>query len=282
MVESATQVSDFMTQDVMTVEIPGNRDEVLKIFRRTGISGIPVTRNKKIVGMITRKDLLRNPEETQLGLLMTPDPVIIGPDMDIRDAADLLIRHKVRKLPVEKDGHLVGLLSVTDLIRALARLRENEEIRKRYTSQPFALWEETPLPVVARVMEISGVDAIPILDAETHLQGIISERDLIRCSNIEDCVQVSDFSSGNAEDEWNLEGIRDSHSKSFGISRIHLPNRPVKLAMVRNVVAVPQNADVNECARKMIRAGFDQLPVSGDKDLVGMLYDWDLIKVMCD
>ena len=73
MVESATQVSDFMTQNVMTVEIPGNRDEVLKLFRRTGISGVPVTRNKKIVGMITRKDLLRNPEETQLGLLMTPD-----------------------------------------------------------------------------------------------------------------------------------------------------------------------------------------------------------------
>ena len=52
-----------MTSDVVHVEIPGNRDDVLKILKRTGISGVPVLKNKKIVGIITRKDLLRKPEE---------------------------------------------------------------------------------------------------------------------------------------------------------------------------------------------------------------------------
>ena len=47
-----------MTADVVHVEIPGNRDDVLKILKRTGISGVPVIKNKKIVGIITRKDLL--------------------------------------------------------------------------------------------------------------------------------------------------------------------------------------------------------------------------------
>ncbi|MDP3563326.1 MAG: CBS domain-containing protein [Methanoregula sp.] len=271
-----------MTSDVVHVEIPGNRDDVLKILKRTGISGVPVVKNKKIVGIITRKDLLRKPEETQLGLLMTAKPISIGPDADIRQAARLLVEHRIRRLPVVEDGHLLGLLSVSDLIHALAQMKIKDEIKGTYTSNTFALWEETPLPVVGRVMEISGVDAIPILDEENKLQGIISERDLIRNSIIEDSVGVSDFSNGTDDDEWTWESIRDNHTISFGISKVQLPNRPVKLAMVKNVVAVPHNAEVSECALKMRRARVDQLPViNGDKQLVGMLYDRELIRAIC-
>jgi CBS domain-containing protein len=271
-----------MTSDVVHVEIPGNRDDVLKILKRTGISGVPVIKNKKIVGIITRKDLLRKPEETQLGLLMTAKPISIGPDADIREAARLLVEHHIRRLPVVEDGHLLGLLSVSDLIHAIAQMKRQDEIKTTYTSKTFALWEETPLPVVGRVMEISGVDAIPILDGENILQGIISERDLIRNSSIEDSVGVSDFSNGTDDDEWTWESIRDNHTISFGISKVQLPNRPVKLAMVKNVVAVPNNAEVSECALKMRRARVDQLPViNSDKRLVAMLYDRELIRALC-
>jgi len=272
-----------MTADVVHVEIPGNRDDVLKILKRTGISGVPVIKNKKLVGIITRKDLLRKPEETQLGLLMTSKPITIGPDADLKDAARLLVSKKIRRLPVVEDGHLIGLLSVSDIIHALAQVKIKDEIKDKYTSSTFALWEETPLPVVGRVMEISGVDAIPILDEENKLQGIISERDLIRNTSIEDSVGVSDFSNGTDDDEWTWESIRDNHTISFGISRVQLPNRPVKLAMVKNVVAVPQNAEVSECALKMRRARVDQLPVvNGDKRLVAMLYDRELIRAFCE
>jgi CBS domain-containing protein len=275
-------VRDYMTSDVVHVEIPGNRDDVLKILKRTGISGVPVIKHKKIVGIITRKDLLRKPEETQLGLLMTAKPFTIAPDANVSEAARILVTKKIRRLPVVEDGHLLGLLSVADLIHAIAQKKIKDEIKDTYTSQTFALWEETPLPVVGRVMEISGVDAIPILDAENRLQGIISERDLIRNSSIEDSVGVSDFSNGTDDDEWTWESIRDNHTISFGISKVQLPNRPVKLAMVRNVVAVPANAEVSECALKMRRARVDQMPViNGDKRLVAMLYDRELIRALC-
>jgi CBS domain-containing protein len=275
-------VRDYMTSDVVHVEIPGNRDDVLKILKRTGISGVPVIKHKKIVGIITRKDLLRKPEETQLGLLMTAKPLTIAPDAEVSEAARILVTKKIRRLPVVEDGHLLGLLSVADLIHAIAQKKIKDEIKNTYTSQTFALWEETPLPVVGRVMEISGVDAIPILDAENRLQGIISERDLIRNSSIEDSVGVSDFSNGTDDDEWTWESIRDNHTISFGISKVQLPNRPVKLAMIKNVVAVPANAEVSECALKMRRARVDQLPVvNGDKRLVAMLYDRELIKALC-
>jgi CBS domain-containing protein len=126
------------------------------------------------------------------------------------------------------------------------------------------------------------VDAIPILDAENRLVGIISERDLIRSSSIEDSVGVSDFSNGTDDDEWTWESIRDNHTISFGISKVQLPNRMVKKVMVTNVVSVPQNAEVSECALKMRRSRVDQLPVvDGDKQLVAMLYDRELIRALC-
>jgi CBS domain-containing protein len=277
------QVRTFMTPDVVSVEIPGNRDDVLKILKRTGISGVPVLKEGKLVGIITRKDMLRKAEETQLGLLMTRNPVTIGPDASLAEAAALIIRHRVRRLPVVEDKVLVGILSVADLITAIAQMKYKNEIKSRFTSTTFALWEETPLTLVGRVMEISGVDAIPILDNEGVLAGIISERDLIKNSLIEDSVETSDFSNGTDDDEWTWESIRDLHTLSFGVSKVKLPARPVKTAMVTNVVSVPLNSEVGECALKMKRARVDQLPVvNSDKQLVGMLYDREIIRVLCD
>jgi CBS domain-containing protein len=275
-------VKDYMTTEVVSVEIPGNRDDVLKILKRTGISGVPVLKDGRLVGIITRKDMLRKSDETQLGLLMTADPVTVSPDASIQEAARAMIDQNVRRLPVIEDDELVGLVSVADLISAIAQLRIKEEIKDRYTSQTYALWEETPLPLVARIMEISGFEAIPILDAESRLQGIISERDLIRHSSIEDTVEVSDFSNGTDDDEWTWESIRDMHTISYGISKIQLPDRPVKRAMIANVISVPMNAEVSECALKMKRGRVDQLPVvNGDKKLVAMLFDRDLIRALC-
>lgn len=274
-------VRDFMVTDVVCVEIPGNRDDVLRILKRTGISGVPVLKEGELVGIITRKDLLRKAEETQLGLLMTPDPVVIRPDGPISEAAQLLVRHNIRRLPVIEDGALVGILSVADLINAIAQMRITTPIKGNFVSRTYALWEETPLTLVGRIMEISGYDAIPILMEDGTLSGIISERDLIRHSRIEDGIEVSDFSNGTDDDEWTWESIRDLHTISYGISRIQLLPIPVKKAMVRNVLAVPLNAEVSECALKMRRARVDQLPViNGNRRLVGMLFDRELIKVL--
>ncbi|HJK29149.1 MAG TPA: CBS domain-containing protein, partial [Methanocorpusculum sp.] len=147
--------------------------------------------------------------------------------------------------------------------------------------QTFAIWEETPLPVVGRIMELAEVDAMPILNSENKLTGIISERDLIRCSRIEDDVQTSDFSTGTDDDEWTWESIRDNHTISYGISKVELPNRPVKDVMVTKVISVPNNAEISDCALKMKRGRVDQMPIiDNDQRLSGMLFDRDVITAL--
>jgi len=270
-----------MATDVVCVEIPGNRDDVLRILKRTGISGVPVLKEGKLVGIITRKDLLRKSEETQLGLLMTPDPIVIRPDPSLSEAAALMVRNNIRRLPVLENGTMVGIISVADLVGAIAQMRITESIKNSFVSKTYALWEETPLCLVGRVMDVSGFDAIPILMEDGTLTGIISERDLIRNSRIEDGVEVSDFSNGTDDDEWTWESIRDMHTISYGISKIQLLPIPVKNAMIKNVLSVPINAEISECALKMKRARVDQLPVvNGNKRLIAMLFDRELIKVL--
>ncbi|MCK9312961.1 MAG: CBS domain-containing protein [Methanocorpusculum sp.] len=275
---------DYMTKDVVTVEIPSNRDDVLRILKRTGISGVPVVKGpqKKLIGIVTRKDILRKAEETQVALLMTADPLTIRPDVTLSEAAEIMTKMNVRRLPVVEGDTLLGLLSVSDLVGAVAKLNDTREIRSGFVSKKtYALWEETPLPVVGRIMELARSDAMPILNSENKLTGIISERDLIRCSSIEDDVQTSDFSTGTDDDEWTWESIRDNHTISYGISKVELPNRPVKLCMVKKVISVPLNAEISDCALKMKRGRVDQLPViNNDMKLAGMLFDRDVIRAL--
>jgi CBS domain-containing protein len=273
---------DYMTKNVVSVEIPSSRDDVLRILKRTGISGVPVVKGNQLIGIVTRKDILHNAEENQIALLMSSEPLTIRPDATLAEAAEVMTNCNVRRLPVVEGERLVGLLSVSDLVGVVAKINDHREIHDKFVGKrTFAIWEETPLPVVGRVMELADVDAMPILNSEKELTGIISERDLIRCSRIEDDVQTSDFSTGTDDDEWTWESIRDNHTISYGISKVELPNRPVKDIMVKKVISVPNNAEISDCALKMKRGRVDQMPIiDNDQRLSGMLFDRDVITAL--
>jgi CBS domain-containing protein len=273
---------NYMTKDVVSVEIPSSRDDVLRILKRTGISGVPVVKGDQLIGIVTRKDILHNAEENQIALLMSPEPLTIRPDATLAEAAEVMTNCNVRRLPVVEGEKLVGLLSVSDLVNAVAKINDHREIHDRFVDKrTFAIWEETPIPVVGKIMELAEVDAMPILNSENELTGIISERDLIRCSHIEDDVQTSDFSTGTDDDEWTWESIRDNYTISYGISKVELPNRPVKDVMVKKVISVPENAEISDCALKMKRGRVDQMPIiDNDQRLSGMLFDRDVITAL--
>ncbi|MDO5847601.1 MAG: CBS domain-containing protein [Methanocorpusculum sp.] len=277
---------NVMTKDVVTVDLPSGRDDVLRILKRTGVSGVAVTKgkDKQLLGIVTRKDILRHPEETQIALLMSSNPVIITPETTIQEAISAILEKNVRRLPVVDNGKVVGILSVSDIIKVIAKQHDMREIRNGFLSKStISVWEETPLPVVGRIMELAEVDAVPILNSDNVLTGIISERDLIRLSHVEDDIQTSDFSTGTDDDEWTWESIRDNHTITYGVSKVELPNRPVKEGMIKKVLAVPRNAEVSDCALKMKRAKIDQMPViDNDGKLCGMLFDRMLLKSLLE
>jgi CBS domain-containing protein len=279
-----TKIRDIMIKDVAYATIPGSREEVLEILKDKQVSGVPVIKENKVVGIVSRNNLLKYPEEEQLALLMTRDPVTISPDVDITVAARLLLDHNVRRLPVVDGEQLVGLVTIADVVGSMADLNITDQIDMYLNNGLVPVWDETPLPVVAKIMEFSNVNVSPVLDKSLGFVGLISDRDIISASIIEDSVEVSDMSAtAEDEDEWTWESIRDTMSIYYSVSRIKAPNIATSEIMVTDLITATPMSGVSECALSMKRHDIDQIPViNGNGDLLGLLRDRDLLKALLE
>ena len=274
-------VRDIMVTDVAYVTVPGTREDVLELFKEKFVSGVPVVKEGKVVGVVTRQDLLRKPNEEQVALLMTRDPVVITSDTSLAEAAKVIQGRSIRRLPVVEGHKLVGLVTVADFIREIATWDDKTPIAGFIRDKTLALWDEMPLNVAGRIMELAKVKAVPVLNAELDIVGLITDQDLISAAIIEDRVDRSDLSLGSDESEWSLDGMRDTMKLYYSVSRIRLPKKQVKEVMVRDVVTATRNYGVSACAKKMTEGRFDQLPViSARGRLIGMLLDRDLLHIL--
>jgi len=94
---------------------------------------------------------------------------------------------------------------------------------------------------------------------------------------------MSDMSAGTDDDAWTWESMRDTMSLYYSVSKIQLPDSPVKNLI--KLTGEPETAlltsHVSECARKMRRKRIDQLPViTSSKKLLGLVRDKDLLKAI--
>lgn len=276
-------VEDVMVRDVAFAELPGSRDEVLEILKSKHISGVPIVKSGELAGIVTRTDLLKNPEEEQIAILMTRNPLTITPEKSIVEAARLILENNIRRLPVVEDHSLSGIITIADIVGAIARLNISTPISEYIGNNVVSVWSETPLSVVGAIMELADVKAVPILDANLTLVGVASDKDLISASIIEDKTEMSDMSAGTDDDAWTWESMRDTMSLYYSVSKIRLPNSPVK--EIIKLIGEPETAvlssQASDCARKMKRNRIDQLPViNSNRKLLGLLRDKDLLKAI--
>jgi len=275
-------VKDVMVHDVAYVGIPGSRDDVLKTLQEWKVSGVPVVKKGEVVGMITRTDLLKNREEDQTALLMSRDPIVVSPESSVVDASKQLLKHGIRRLPVVDGKKLVGIITVADIVRVAEGLNIKESIEPYLEKETMVLWSEMPLPVAGAVMEYAFVEACPVIDTNLKLVGIISDRDLIKASVIEDSVEKTDMSADAGEDAWMWDRVMQTINRYYTISRIQLRNIKVSEAMVPPITALKSN-EVSECAAVLRKNRIDQLPVvSSSQKLIGLLKDRDIVKALID
>jgi CBS domain-containing protein len=271
-----------MVRNAAYVSIPGSRDDVLKTLQDRKVSGVPVIKKGEVVGMITRTDLLSNREEDQTALLMTRDPVVITPDKSILEASRLLIKHDIRRLPVVENKTLVGIITVADIVRVAADLGIKESIESYLEKETAVLWSEMPLHVAGSIMEFAVVQACPVIDSSLKLVGMISDRDLIKASVIEDFVEKTDMSADDGEDTWMWDRVMQTISKYYTVSRIKLKDILVREAMVPPITALKKE-DVSKCAAIMHKNRIDQMPVvTPSGKLMGMLKDKDILIALVD
>ncbi|WP_254537738.1 CBS domain-containing ParB/RepB/Spo0J family partition protein [Halomarina litorea] len=118
--EHKPRVKDYMTRDVVTVGVDETVDDVKRrISESKEHSGFPVCDGRRVHGFVSARDLLLAEDYEPMFKVMNDDLIVAHPDMDITDAARVILRSGIQKLPVVDDtGNLVGIISNADVVRS--------------------------------------------------------------------------------------------------------------------------------------------------------------------
>jgi IMP dehydrogenase len=113
-------VQDYMTRDVATVSPDATVREVAERIGETDDhSGFPVCDGRHVEGFVSARDLLLEDDSEPIFRIMTTDILVAHPEMKLDDAARVILRSGIRRLPVVDDaGNLVGIISNADVIRS--------------------------------------------------------------------------------------------------------------------------------------------------------------------
>jgi len=131
-------VRDVMSKDVKVVSPDSSVKEVVADMNKFNIGSIVVLEGDRPVGVISERDVLRRvvepclaPESLTARQIMTSPVITIGEMASIEEAAKLMARKKVRKIPVMDKQKLVGILTFTDIVtKVLAMLSVLEELMR--------------------------------------------------------------------------------------------------------------------------------------------------------
>lgn len=113
---------DVMTTEVVTVPPSMTMQELARLLAERHISGVPVVDHMgRVVGIVSEADILsrRQGEET-VRAIMTTDVVAVAEEESVHEIALLLWMKRINRVPVLRQGELVGIVSRTDLVKALA------------------------------------------------------------------------------------------------------------------------------------------------------------------
>jgi len=114
-------VKEVMSPDVRTVDISDAIKKAAKVMADHRIGSVIVTGDKNICGIVTAEDIVY--KHVALGRgekvsdIMTRDPITIEPTKTIEEASQIMASKKIKKLPVVENGHMVGIITASDIVR---------------------------------------------------------------------------------------------------------------------------------------------------------------------
>jgi CBS domain-containing protein len=145
-------VRHAMTEAPQTISPNMNAFDAAGMMKSEDVGVLPVVENGRLVGLVTDRDLVlrvlaerQSPVDVKVGDIATRSPITIRPDMTLSEAREVIVKHKVRRLPVVKGDEVVGILSIGDLSWADASTREvGEALRAVSESDRTKTLNESP------------------------------------------------------------------------------------------------------------------------------------------
>ena len=282
-------VADAMTprSDLVTVSLPGSREDVLTYLQEYRFSSVPVVKGdgdeEVYRGLVSRDDLIESPDEDQLALLMREVPTVT-PETKLRDAAQVMLAG-TRRVPVVSadDGdRLVGIVTVTDVVSAVA----HGEVDVDATCGEVAavdvntVYTDTPLTVAERQLYFANVPYAVALGEDGDMAGMLTEVDVIEVARVVEGADDTGDSIAADDDDWKWEGIKAVGSAYVPTRNVELPAGPVSEFVTEEVITVGRTRSVREAAQELITEDIEQIPLLGGGELVGVVRDVSLLEAL--
>ncbi|MFQ5907456.1 MAG: CBS domain-containing protein [Thermoplasmata archaeon] len=177
------RVRDVMSTDPRTTEPGETLSDALAVMRRHDFHEMPVTRDGEFVGMISYATILQRrnlPLTTRVDSVLVRPPRVEAED-PLTQIAEFLIASGYRGLPVVEDDTLVGLISRSDVVGALAGAEEFAElpIGDIMTPDPQTVKEGESLDKARDLMRSLDERSVPVVDAQGRLTGVVGLKDMV-------------------------------------------------------------------------------------------------------
>lgn len=268
-VHAVKRAENGMIYDPVTIKCGSTVREALSMMSEYHIGGIPVVDDKNIlVGIVTNRDLrFERDLERLVDEVMTKDNLVTtSQSTDLQQAADILQRHKIEKLPVvDKDGHLVGLVTYKDITKAKDKpFACKDKLGRLRVAAGVGVTADSMTRVDALVE--AGVDAIVIDTAHGHSKGVIGVLKDIKAKYPDIDVVVGNIATGEAA-KFLVEAGADGVKVGIG---------PGSICTTRVIagVGVPQLSAVYDVAKALKGTG---VPLIADG---GIRYSGDIVKAL--
>lgn len=242
--------------------------DALELMERYRISGVPITENGKLVGIITNRDLrFENDPTKKIKDAMTKDNLVVAPEgTNLETAEKILKKHKIEKLPiVDGDGYLKGLITIKDIEKAIKYPNSSKDQNGRLlVAAAVGVGKETMERTKALIE--ANADAIVLDTAHGHSAGVV---EMVR--NIKATFPNIQLVAGNIATGAAAKDLIDA-----GVDAIKVGIGPGSICTTRVIagIGVPQITAIMDCAEVAKKHG---VPLIADG---GIKYSGDIVKAI--
>jgi CBS domain-containing protein len=273
------KVEDVMNEEIITIEDNEQVSHARNLMLKYGYSRILVLNQEaKLAGIVTEKDLTRKMrakgpkwkrrpiDKISIHRVMTPNPLSISPNRELREAVELMIKNNISSIPVVDEEEIVGIITKGELME--------------FYSQKFSgKWKVSDLMSrnVITVNENHSIGHVISIMEEKRIGKIVVMRDqepvgIITPANIS-FADVEDLESG-VEKIYFLRPVEGKSKRNV---------REVSLLtagdiMKNDFIKIHQDEDAANVADIMIKNNISGVPVVENDELVGIITRTDLIR----
>jgi IMP dehydrogenase len=240
--------------------------DALNLMSRYRISGVPITKGEKLVGIITNRDILfENNYERKIEEVMTKENLITAPEnTTIEEAKDILKSHKIEKLPlVDKYNNLRGLITIKDIEKVKKFPNSAKDSRGRLLCGAAVGVTKDMMERVDALVK-AQVDIITVDTAHGHSRGVIEG-----VKEIKEKYPDIQIIAGNVA---TAEATRDLINAGADCIKIGIGPGSICTTRVVAGVGVPQLTAVMDCVEEANKYGISVVADGGIK------YSGDIVK----